>query len=659
KEKGMIAEDCTGGANLTLTTAKKYLGRIYSYIGTDEKDDFAVANNYDWLIENDEYDGYSYDDIFRDTNLVSTKAIIKNAMEFTTEAYDDTTYSNLEYVYDFYKEGTKLDVETSETLLADYETLKGVSSRDELISLSSAEFASSSYSGLYYYDSNLEYATKDGVYNYFHTDYSRLIAEAIRYSNLSAFKENHSSSVDGLGQRLEYLFSLNETKVSAIKNSYYDFIEEIIEKHNNGEGTCNGYENYLYYATDLDALNRLGIDKSFQQDFIGENGYTTTYAISYGVDDLAAEYILDIAGETADFDMIRAYLLMDYAARYGDDIIRLIRRSDDSAIVRMIGYNLTAYYLTSQRYASDYAKTEWLFDEIITALKENATTNGWLSKNGVLALKKKADKVRHSLFAEYEGVNFTFGDRLDNSFNDDMAHNYKLYLKNKAAVFDWFMYQQANAGFTLKQSAWLNMEPFTANAFYMPSTNSIYITMGYNFSKNTISEMSQEEFLACFGLVMGHETTHGFDSNGCYYDGDGDINYNTIFPSVDLQAFQNKQQEVIELYDTEVMPGVEQSGEVTLSEDLADIGGLGVSLTIASKIDDFDYESYFRYMAQNFMSKATKAAYYAAGLDRDVHPYAKARLNTLLMSSAKFQKTFNINEMDGMYRNPEEAIVIW
>ena len=329
-------------------------------------------------------------------------------------------------------------------------------------------------------------------------------------------------------------------------------------------------------------------------------------------------------------------------------------------LIYMGAYNMLSYYQGTDEYNDNVSATTALFNDLISSIKANATYNGWLSDDGINALTNKANMVTHAFYGEYNGHNSDFSSYITNDFNDDLCSDYGKYYHNLANIQVSWAYKTSTGEMTFQEENQLNMEPFTPNAFYSPLANSINITMGYLFSKTRdISTLTNEQLLGEFGLVLGHEITHGFDSTGCYFDGEGNYVSRSIFPQVDLKAFVDKQQEVIKLYDYEIMPGLYQSGATTLSEDLADIGGLGLCFgIIRMKNLDFDYEAFYKDLGANFMSKSTRKVYLNK-LQEDVHAFGGARLNPLMKSRGKFMEVFNVQEWDEMYRDPAKEIIIW
>ena len=658
KDHGLIAEMYKGSNGASVSDADKMLRRIYAYIGTNEKDDFAIANNYDWCIEHDEFDGKTSTDNIMKNNLVNSDAIITNAMEFSKEAATTDKYADLSNIYNFYASDEQFVPSTNSTLLNDYTAMNELtSSRSSFMEYCKNELDDTSYSGLLSFEASKVFPTHDNVFGVFTNDYSGLFYDAIEEANYSTFINKHSQKVAQYTNKVMTYFGLSPTQASGIEGDFKNFLQVCINKYNAGDGGSYTYvlDSY-FFLDDDDPINKA--DSSYTLNGIAGN-YPLNYCLTRGYNLMLMNFLVTMAGNVNHFDYVRAYLIYDYVAKYTEGIESLITRSNDLYLVHMMGYNLTSYYQSTNRYVIERDKIAGLFNDLIGALKDNATANGWLTSNGVEALKNKANKVKHSLFAEYDGVDYAYGDYLDNDFTTDMMRNIKIYSKNRAEVYCYFIDKEIEGTYSTRQSAYLLMQPFTANAFYMGATNSIYITMGYNFSKNPIQSMSEEELLATYGLVMGHEITHGFDSNGCYYDANGYYAPNSIFPMDDLISFEAKQEEVIKLYTYELMPGVMQSGQVTLSEDLADIGGLGVSTKVAKGKENFDYQTYFHYLAKNFFTKVSYNAYYSRELNKDVHALGRARLNPLLMSNKLFLETFDIKEGDGMYRDPAKAIVIW
>ena len=79
------------------------------------------------------------------------------------------------------------------------------------------------------------------------------------------------------------------------------------------------------------------------------------------------------------------------------------------------------------------------------------------------------------------------------------------------------------------------------------------------------------------GSVIGHEIGHGFDDQGAQYDGAG--NLNDWWTADDKAAFEVKTKALIEQYDDfepRNLPGEKVNGELTVGENIGDLGGLTI-----------------------------------------------------------------------------------
>src|SRR4029453_15960228 len=87
------------------------------------------------------------------------------------------------------------------------------------------------------------------------------------------------------------------------------------------------------------------------------------------------------------------------------------------------------------------------------------------------------------------------------------------------------------------------------------------------------------------GSAIGHEIGHGFDDQGRQFDAKGKLRDWWTPASAKLQTDRAKQL-VKQYYSYEPIPGVHIKGQLTLGENLGDLGGLEVA-----------YAAYRRYVA--------------------------------------------------------------
>lgn len=659
---GLIGEDFNPDLKNNASFTNLMLKRIHAYIGTSEVDDFAYTVNHEWLYDKDQYDGKTADEIVADSNLISEDILYDNAYELLKEASQTAQYSNLGYLVDAY-ENQRISYPT---LDGAFENIYNVTNINSLYEITKYEFGSNLVSPLISFDAGVgDLYYIDGEigclkgYRVDYTEYLTLMMGSNYRCSYSSFYSVESYFINSRIDELVSKYSISSSVSNFLKENYRNFLKLVSDNCINDFYT--GWENDTQIIQEgyEDAIaSGSGDVYSLASLFDQGNIHFPMYLLSrseYCLLNKIGSFLVD---ET-NLASLKAYFFLNYLCELDSISLKYEEKITKKDVVLLSSYNILNYYQSTSRYSDAVSVTTDLFNNLIYTLKSNASTNGWLSANGVDAVIEKANRVRHSFYGEFDGQDLDYS-VVKNVFGEEMIYNHIGYNANIARIWADFFSKIESGQMTFAEQMQLYMEPFTPNAYYFPYTNSIYITMGYLFSKgDNLLDYSLERLLATFGLVMGHETTHGFDSNGCYYDGDGNYTSKSIFPTSDLIKYENKQKDVVQLYNYEIMPGLDQSGTITLSEDLADIGGLGLCLGIASSVDyPFDYQEFYREIGQNFMAKASRQ-YYIEKVDGDVHAYSAGRLNPLMMARSEFMTAFDVKEWDGMYRNPDQEIIIW
>ncbi len=247
----------------------------------------------------------------------------------------------------------------------------------------------------------------------------------------------------------------------------------------------------------------------------------------------------------------------------------------------------------------------------------------------------------------------------------------KSYYDNMMAVGDWKMQEVLNKwGKPVDRTEW-GMLPQTINAYYNPLNNEIVFPAGILQAPFYDPASSDAENYGGIGVVIGHELTHGFDDQGCMFDKDG--NMKNWWTPEDAQRFATLTQGLAKQFDeVEILPGLMANGQYTLGENIADQGGLRVSMTAledaykqkgedinADRIDGLTprqafYMNYANIWAQNIRDEEKRAL--TVG---DVHSLSENRVNVTLRNITPFFQAFDIKEGDKLYRPAEEQIIIW
>ncbi|MBQ7264876.1 MAG: S-layer homology domain-containing protein [Firmicutes bacterium] len=211
-------------------------------------------------------------------------------------------------------------------------------------------------------------------------------------------------------------------------------------------------------------------------------------------------------------------------------------------------------------------------------------------------------------------------------------------------------------GTKVDKEEWVT-SPYTVNAFYDPTANDITITAAILNAPIYSKDMSYEEKLGGIGYVIGHEISHAFDSNGSKYDEKGNVA--DWWTQEDKATFMDLCQGVVDFYNgSEAATGILNDPELTLTENIADLGAVSCLTTMGEKQENFDFKKMYEAVAGTWAMAQTRERIQNLATS-DVHSAPRLRVNKVVQSVDKFYEVYDIKEGDGMYISPEERARIW
>lgn len=223
-----------------------------------------------------------------------------------------------------------------------------------------------------------------------------------------------------------------------------------------------------------------------------------------------------------------------------------------------------------------------------------------------------------------------------------------------------------------------SMNPQDVNAYYSPQMNEICFPAGILsepvFNKDISLKTDSVEIMkimagnyGAIGSVIAHEITHGFDDQGRKYDYDGNlVNWWT---DADLSKFKGKTQKMIDQYDSYFLTVNDQkikiNGRLTLSENLADLGGVVLSYRAFIEdmkkrgfVPDNDIKKIFFESYALLWRKKTSPEKVLSKIFSDTHSPSNFRV-WILRNMDEFYDVYNIDEKSKMYLKPEDRVRIF
>jgi len=212
------------------------------------------------------------------------------------------------------------------------------------------------------------------------------------------------------------------------------------------------------------------------------------------------------------------------------------------------------------------ADTLKMVHEVEAALEKDIHELSWMTdatkKEALVKLHAVADKIGYpDRWRDYSALTIVRGDALGNS--------------QRANTFE-FHRQLNKIGKPVDKSQW-SMTPPTVNAYYNPLENNINFPAGILQPPFYSAKADRAVNFGGSGAVIGHELTHGFDDQGRQFDARG--NLKDWWTAADGKAFVDRAQCFVDEYSQfTAVDEVKVNGKLTLGENVADNGGLRLSL---------------------------------------------------------------------------------
>ncbi len=321
--------------------------------------------------------------------------------------------------------------------------------------------------------------------------------------------------------------------------------------------------------------------------------------------------------------------------------------------------------LLGQLYVQTYFKPEakqrmlTLVDNLEASYKEHIKNLDWMSEETKKRALNKLTSFKRKIgypdkWKNYDGVTIARND----------------FYGNVKSVSKWrYNYMINRLGKPVDKTEW-SMTPPTVNAYYSPVNNEIAFPAAILQFPFFDFDADDAVNYGGIGAVIGHEMTHGFDDSGRQYDADGTLR--DWWTKDDADNFKKRADQVKEqFFGFKVLDSLKVNGQLTLGENLADLGGLAIAYDAFKKtaqgkasgkkamIDGFTPDQRFFLSWAQVWRVNMLPEQQAQQIMTDPHAPGMYRCNGPLSNITAWYQAFNVQPDNKMYKKPEDRIKVW
>jgi putative endopeptidase len=300
-----------------------------------------------------------------------------------------------------------------------------------------------------------------------------------------------------------------------------------------------------------------------------------------------------------------------------------------------------------------------LVENIRAALKERLNELTWMGAETKAKALEKLAKIDVKIgypdkWWTYENTEVSNQPHVLNVLNCAYAENLRILSRLNKEKID--------------RTEW-GMGPQTVNAYYNPLINEIVFPAAILQPPFFYENADDAVNYGGIGMVIGHEITHGFDDQGSQFDAEG--NLKNWWTEKDKKSYEALTDKFVTQYNQyKPFPGdsLHVNGELTLGENIADLGGMIISLNALKKangtktttlISGLTPEQRFFINYAIIWRESMRPEAMRMQILSNEHSPAKYRVNGVLSNLPEFHKAFNVKPTDPMYIKEADRAKMW
>ncbi len=436
--------------------------------------------------------------------------------------------------------------------------------------------------------------------------------------------------------------------------------EEATDVATKGLRPSNLTDNISVKANDKEVL------KAFLEPFGADEDRLTSWSDDFTMDDYIATnkdmlVRMMICSEAADLLLVSRSALNEYLAE---------TKQDEKTMLQTASTDLLTYP-RSKEYAEKYVTPEKrqhvldMMENIRTAFGQRLDKLTWMSSTTKQAAKNKLAAMKFYACYPDEWISAGLPQLTGESLYADMKNLRQTKANLKKEIYNCNARENA---FNIILGYY---QTYTVNCCYDPETNTAHI-----FAPMTMapfySEENSDATLYAVGCILGHEITHGFDNNGSKFGPKGE--HTDWWTVSDKQDFEARTQLLVDCYNhlpayMGCAPQLYANGAQTLSENIADIGGLEAALqAYTSKLQEQGYRGdelikqqkrFFQAYANLWRSKYSEGRNQRLLKSTDAHANEYTRTLGTTMNCDRWYEVYGVQWGDKYYLRPEKRTHIW